>query len=197
MSAQTDAKPSPGDDIRLDPRLRAYYKSMPPQPPPALTRAQPREVFHAMHKKLDAAVFPAMALKLFPAGGKHEYGDLRYSQISVPTSDADGRTVLLHVFKPAAVGRYPCVVHIHSGGMTFWKALDECPESFAHAGAVCVSIDFRNSYVKPFPGGLTDCLDGVNYILAHQDELEITPQIVLTGGSGGGNLAIATSKMSF
>ena len=49
---------------------------------------------------------------------------------------------------------------------------------------------------RTFPGGLNDCLDGVRYVLSHQEELEITSQVVLTGGSGGGNLSIATSMLA-
>ena len=76
-----------------------------------------------------------------------------------------------------------------SGGQTLMIAL-------AHHGIVCVNVDFRNSTVAPFPGGLEDCLLGAIWANEHKDLLEITSQISVMGVSGGSNLAIATTLLA-
>jgi acetyl esterase/lipase len=60
-------------------------------------------------------------------------------------------------------------------------------------------VDFRNSVhpdsasdVAPFPAGLNDCVSGLKWVHANAASLGIDPErIVVTGESGGGNLALA------
>ena len=61
---------------------------------------------------------------------------------------------------------------------------------------VVVNVDFRNSPDAPFPGGLEDCLQAAIWVNNNRDLLEITSQIAVIGGSGGGNLALATTLLA-
>jgi acetyl esterase/lipase len=71
----------------------------------------------------------------------------------------------------------------------------------AHAGVAVVMPDFRNSVtpssapeVAPFPAGLNDCVSGLKWVSANAASLGIDPaRIVVSGESGGGNLALATA----
>jgi acetyl esterase/lipase len=68
-------------------------------------------------------------------------------------------------------------------------------DSLAVLGMVVIGIEFRNSGGKlgnhPFPAGLNDCLSGLQWTFANKAKLGIS-HIVLSGESGGGNLALAT-----
>lgn len=56
-------------------------------------------------------------------------------------------------------------------------------------------VDFRNAAgargIHPFPAGLHDCISAVRWTAANKQRLGID-KVVVCGGSGGGNLALAT-----
>jgi acetyl esterase len=62
-------------------------------------------------------------------------------------------------------------------------------------------VDFRNCLdpstapeVEPFPAGLNDCVSGLKHLIANAGDLGIDPDhVTVSGESGGGNLAIATT----
>jgi acetyl esterase/lipase len=69
----------------------------------------------------------------------------------------------------------------------------------AARGVAVAMVDFRNSVhadstpeIAPFPAGLNDCISGLKWVSANAKTLGIDPaRIVVTGESGGGNLALA------
>lgn len=94
----------------------------------------------------------------------------------------------------------PCIVHTHGGGMVLMTAADPAfvrwRNSLAAAGMRVVGVEFRNGGGKlgnhPFPAGLNDCASAVNWVYDNREELGVS-SIVVSGESGGGNLAIATT----
>jgi acetyl esterase len=70
-------------------------------------------------------------------------------------------------------------------------------DELAATGLVVISPDFRNSAgalgPHPFPAGLNDCASCAQWVVAHKGALGISDTIVLSGESGGGNLALATA----
>jgi acetyl esterase/lipase len=71
---------------------------------------------------------------------------------------------------------------------------------FAKLGMVGISVEYRLAAQKPVPGGLTpfDCVQDVKsairYLKTHAAEMGIDPEkIVVSGGSAGGHLAVATA----
>ena len=66
----------------------------------------------------------------------------------------------------------------------------------AASGLVVVGVEFRNGAGDlgnhPFPAGLNDCAAGLNWVFNNRENLNIS-NIILSGESGGANLAISTT----
>lgn len=113
----------------------------------------------------------------------------------------DGNDITLYIHKPKNTkGALPCIVHTHGGGMVLMGATDpgfiRLRDSLADQGMVVVGVEFRNGGGRlgnhPFPAGLNDCASATQWVHANKAALGIS-SIVLSGESGGGNLAIATT----
>lgn len=113
----------------------------------------------------------------------------------------DGNAIKLYLHKPAnAEGPVPCIYHTHGGGMAMMSAADpmfvRLRNRLAAMGLIVIGVEFRNAAgqlgAHPFPAGLTDCASGLKWVHERLDELGISG-IVISGESGGGNLAIATA----
>jgi acetyl esterase/lipase len=70
----------------------------------------------------------------------------------------------------------------------------------AAQGVAVAMVDFRNALVPssalevaPYPAGLNDCISGIKWLSANSESLAIDKsRIIVSGDSGGGNLALAT-----
>lgn len=113
----------------------------------------------------------------------------------------DGNDISLYIHTPTGVdGPTPAIVHTHGGGMAILEASNagyvRWRDELASTGLVVVGVEFRNSAGKlgphPFPAGLNDCFSGLVWTRENREKLGIT-KIVISGESGGGNLALATT----
>ena len=123
--------------------------------------------------------------------------DFRVEKINGP----DGNKITLYIHQPKNMeGPLPCVYHTHGGGMVILSAKGD---NFVHwrsdlaaSGLVVVGVEFRNGAGRlgnhPFPAGLNDCAAGLNWVFDNREKLNIS-NIVLSGESGGANLAISTT----
>ena len=112
----------------------------------------------------------------------------------------EGQDMKVYVYHPAnqESAKLPAVIYTHGGGMTILPTMarphDRWCRSLAAQGMVAIMPDYRNAYTKekynPYPAGLDDCVAAVKWVTANKDSLKIR-NIVLTGESGGGNLACA------
>ena len=111
----------------------------------------------------------------------------------------DGNAITLYVVRPAnADGPLPGILQVHGGGMVMLSGSGPIyrnwREELAAAGTVVVGVEYRNGGgvhgPHPFPAGLNDCAAALQWVAANRDELGIT-DIVVTGDSGGGNIALA------
>ncbi|SEF80006.1 alpha/beta hydrolase [Marinobacterium lutimaris] len=121
------------------------------------------------------------------------------------TSTPDGNRCNLRFIRPDTDERLPCVYYIHGGGMQFMSCYDGNYRAWgklmARKGVAVAMVDFRNAIVPssvpeiaPFPAGLNDCISGLKWLWQQHKALNIDPaQVVISGESGGGNLAIATT----
>lgn len=109
--------------------------------------------------------------------------------------------ITLHVHRPEGVeGPLPVVYQIHGGGMvmlaTAGPAYAHWRDELAAAGSVVVGVEYRNGGGRlgahPFPAGLDDCATGLRWVLDHLDDLGGS-HVVVTGDSGGANLALAVA----
>ncbi len=116
----------------------------------------------------------------------------------------DGNDVTLYITKPDnADGPVPCIVHTHGGGMVILTAADagyqRWREELAATGLVVVGVEFRNGAGElgphPFPAGLNDCGSGAQWVIANREALGVS-NVIMSGESGGGNLAIATALLA-
>jgi len=112
---------------------------------------------------------------------------------------SDGNDITLYIAKPrAASGPLTGILHTHGGGMAIQSANDLIYQAYrlelASHGFVVVSVEFRNSSGKlgrhPYPAGLTDCMDGLDWAHSRRESLGIS-KLMLSGESGGGNLCTA------
>lgn len=117
----------------------------------------------------------------------------------------DGNEIPLYIHAPtghdpSTDAPIPCIVHTHGGGMAILKASNpnyvKWRDDLAAAGMVVVGVEFRNAAgalgPHPFPAGLNDCASGARWAIANREALGIS-KVVMSGESGGGNLAIATT----
>ena len=128
-----------------------------------------------------------------------DFGDVESSTETI--KGVDDNDITLYIDRPKdRAGPLPCMVHTHGGGMVVMKANDPMfirwRKSVAQLGIVVVGVEFRNGGGAlgnhPFPAGLNDCASGAQWAYANREALGIS-SIFISGESGGGNLAIATT----
>ncbi len=186
------------DDPRADPRMLAAMA------PFALDQATPEA-------PVDVGS-PVEAIHEFLTATEEGYGQLFTAFFDgLPPLDVerrteiiqgvDGNDISLYIHRPAGVtDPMPAIVHTHGGGMVIAAAADpnyvRWRDELAAVGLVVVGVEFRNGSGKlgnhPFPAGLNDCASGLQWTHDNRDALGIT-SIVVSGESGGGNLALATA----
>jgi acetyl esterase len=120
-------------------------------------------------------------------------------------SEPDGNTVNIQFIRPDNTDILPCVYYIHGGGMATMSCYDGNYKAWgrilAAQGLAVAMVDFRNALVPssatevaPYPAGLNDCIAGLKWISANSKLLLIDPsRIIVSGDSGGGNLALTTA----
>jgi len=120
------------------------------------------------------------------------------------SAQPDGNLINLRLIRPIGTEILPCVYYIHGGAMAglscFLGTFSAWGKILAAKGVAVVMVDFRNAVVPssvpevaPFPAGLTDCVNGLEWLIANAGELAIDPaRVVVAGESGGGNLTLAT-----
>ena len=141
------------------------------------------------------ALFDALLAGLAPVAG--------VSQETVIIAGPDGNDISLRIHRPGVQPGnrpLPCVVHFHGGGGASSAPRDPCYERWrdelAAQGAVVIGVEFRNAAGKlgnhPYPAGLHDCAAATMWALEHRADLTVAP-VVVSGESGGGNLALAVA----
>lgn len=186
-----------GTDPRADPRMVAVFSAFgiaghadgAPLPPTA-SREELLGFVEAAEGGFEG-LFVALAQGSPPLDGVTK-------ELITITGDG-GHEIRLHVHRPAAAdGPLPCIYQVHGGGMVMLST--EGPlyvrwrDELAAAGNVVVGVEYRNGAgvlgAHPFPAGLDDCATGLRWVAAHLGELGGS-HVVVTGDSGGANLALA------
>ncbi len=89
----------------------------------------------------------------------------------------------------------PCVFSIHGGGYVIGSRDMDDPQLgrwSSDLGCIGISVEYRLAPETPFPGPLDDCYAGLEWVVAHADELGIDrSRIGIAGVSAGGGLAAA------
>jgi len=194
---------SPGmmlkDDPRADPRLVAAMASLgmdvapPPAPVSGSSSIADVLAYVAVAEAGMSSAFGSLFASLEPVAGVESRAE--------HITGVDGNDIPLYIHRPInATGVLPCIVHTHGGGMVMLQAADPSyvrwRDELAATGLVVVGVEFRNGAgvlgSHPFPAGLSDCASAVRWVHANRSTLGVGA-IVVSGESGGGNLALATA----
>jgi acetyl esterase/lipase len=186
-----------GTDPRADPRMVAVFGALGALDHPAAAPVTPDSGRTALLEFVEATevgfegLFTALSEGWTPVEG--------VDRETRTISGDGGHDITLYVHRPQGVeGPLPLVYQVHGGGMVMLAG--EGPlyahwrDELALAGAVVVGVDYRNGGgvlgPHPFPAGLDDCALALRWVHSHLAELGGT-HIVVTGDSGGANLALA------
>ncbi|HWA67185.1 MAG TPA: alpha/beta hydrolase [Mycobacteriales bacterium] len=109
--------------------------------------------------------------------------------------DSRGGPLKLRVYRPAgAAPDAPIVLYIHGGGFML-GGLEACAwicgEIAAQTGAVLAAVEYRLAPEHPFPAGLDDCRDALDWLANGNLDGTDPNRIAVAGDSAGGNLSAA------
>jgi acetyl esterase/lipase len=104
----------------------------------------------------------------------------------------------LDVYRPAAPGPHPTLLHIHGGGWTGGSresvVLRTLP--YVQMGFAVVNVSYRLARVAPAPAAVEDCLCALKWIAENAKEYGFdASRIAVTGYSAGGHLALTTGMI--
>lgn len=144
-----------------------------------------------------------LAIRKAIDGDSGELNAVRMSRNSAPAAPAHVITCMLtptlRLYEPKDCGdkKLPLLIYLHGGGWTF-GSLNSCARfcnAMVESGRLKVlAVDYRLAPEHPFPAGLEDCVEAVNFAWENANRLDIDIKRISIGGdSSGGNLAIATS----
>ncbi|WP_285403276.1 alpha/beta hydrolase [Luteibacter sp. ME-Dv--P-043b] len=101
------------------------------------------------------------------------------------------------VFTPTGIVNPPVILYFHGGGWAIANAdvYDAGARGLAkQAGAIVVSVDYRQAPEHKFPAAWDDALASYKWVIANAASLGGDPtRLALAGESAGGNLALATA----
>lgn len=192
-------------DPRLDPRIKKAFAAMPvgaPQPDVAS-----REELLAQELSPEGLAAYAHQVAIFDTMDREDVAPSTGLSVTTLTftSAPDGNTVKIQYIRPEGDEVLPCIFYIHGGRMMFSSCFEGNYKAWgrmiAARGLAVAMVDFRNAVhadsapeIAPFPAGLNDCVAGLKWVAGNAAALGIDPaRIVVTGESGGGNLAIAVA----
>lgn len=110
--------------------------------------------------------------------------------------DADG-VRLVRVHAPGSDDRAPRILHLHGGGYVCGSAADSTELAYRLAratGGVVDVVDYRLAPEHPCPAAVEDSVRAYRWLLEHDGVP--SGQIVITGESSGGGLAVATALLA-
>jgi acetyl esterase len=116
------------------------------------------------------------------------------TDLSVPGAEGD---LPAYLYTPTGAGPFPVILYTHGGG---WVIADKevydggARGLAAAAGAIVLSIDYRQAPEHRFPAAWDDTLAAYAWTLANATSFNGDPsRVALAGESAGGNLALATA----
>lgn len=109
--------------------------------------------------------------------------------------DSRGGPLRLRIYRPTGVAaNAPIVLYIHGGGFML-GGLEACAwicgEIAAQTGAVLAAVEYRLAPEHPFPSGLDDCRDALDWLAKGSIAGTDPSRIAVAGDSAGGNLSAA------
>ena len=114
--------------------------------------------------------------------------------------DVDGGQIALRVYTPVGDGPHPITVFFHGGGWVIGD-LDShdplCRDLSAGSGSIVIAVDYRLAPEHRFPIAPNDCFAGLQWAVAHAEELGGDgSRVAVCGDSAGGNLGAVVTQMA-
>ena len=147
----------------------------------------------------------SVSVHTMPAAQARVFFESRYEQISFPLKQiksleerkipGPGGDLTLRIYTPFGRGPFPLLRFIHGGGWVLFRPVhydSVCTYLCEGSGFIVVSVDYRLSPETKYPGALNDCHAALKWVSAHATEIDAdASRIIISGDSGGGNLAAA------
>ncbi len=109
-----------------------------------------------------------------------------------------GGPLLLRIYTPAGSAPFPVAMYYHGGGFVIANldTYDGSARQLANgAGAVVVSVAYRQAPEHPFPAAPDDAFAAYQWVLANAASIGGDPKrVAVTGESAGGNLATGVAQ---
>jgi len=186
---------------RMDPRVMAFVTALPAT---ATTNVASREELLAEAASASGRSALATEAAFMEAGDDETVAPssgLRLAAFSVLRPA--GHSIRLYLTRPDTEAVLPCVYYLHGGAMAYLSCTYGNYRAWARLiaarGVAVIMVDYRNCVapssvpeIAPYPAGLDDCAAGLEWVVAHANELKVdASRIVVSGESGGGNLTLA------
>lgn len=116
-------------------------------------------------------------------------------------TSSEGHEIKMRVFTPSHTNeKLPIVVYYHGGGFAYGHYMvrpNFLKAVAAQVNCIVVSVEYRLSPENPFPAGLHDCYEALQWVEANADKIGgDAKRIAVCGESAGGNLSAAVSMMA-
>jgi acetyl esterase/lipase len=184
--AALGAPTQPDPDMQ---RVLDAWKAFRGRPVQLLTASQARS-----QPCLTAAV-PVVQRKLGKSTAPQPVASVRTTTVPGEVGDLPSR-----VYQPAGQGPFPVVVYFHGGGWVLGSIedYDASARALANAaGAVVVSVGYRQAPEHPYPAPLKDAYAAFAYVKKNAPEFAGDKRRVAIAGEGSGaNLAAAVCLMA-
>ncbi|KXH58043.1 hypothetical protein CSAL01_11268 [Colletotrichum salicis] len=115
----------------------------------------------------------------------------------------DGHAITVRIYTPEKTPSEgsPLIVMYHEGGWCMGDLSDEevnCRLFSRYLGAVCVNIEYRLAPEFPFPAGVNDSWDALQWVARNATELGAHPSqgFIIGGGSAGGNITAVLAHLA-
>lgn len=106
--------------------------------------------------------------------------------------EGPGGPLLLRIYTPHGNAPFPVAMYYHGGGFVIANldTYDASPRSLANrAGAVIVSVAYRQAPEHPFPAAAQDAFAAYKWVLANAASIGGDPhRVAVAGESAGGTL---------
>ncbi|PWN59331.1 alpha/beta hydrolase [Chryseobacterium viscerum] len=111
----------------------------------------------------------------------------------------ENHQIPIRIYRPngAKTENSSAIIYIHGGWFIAggYETHDAVVRKLANkTGSVIIFIDYRLAPEHPFPAGLNDCIDGIQWVVDNAESIGIDPdKIGIIGDSAGGALSTAVS----
>ena len=122
----------------------------------------------------------------------------------IPFIARDGFQLRAHVFEPIKAADSPTalVVYYHGGGFTIGSPEDtatSCRQLVGALGVTCIAPSYRLGPENPFPTGMNDAWDGLQWIAVNAESkmnVSLEKGFVVGGSSAGGSITAVLSHVA-